>query len=35
VRLGRRSLGGGAGEARCDQDGGDVSGFNHFDKGGL
>jgi hypothetical protein len=35
VRLGRRSLGGGAGEARCDQDGGDVSGFNHFDNGGY
>ena len=32
VRLGRLSLGGGAGEACCDQDGGDLSGLNHFDK---
>jgi hypothetical protein len=32
VRFGRRSLGGGTGEARCDQYYGDLSSLNHFDK---
>ena len=35
MRLGRPSLGGGTGEARCDQDGCDGSGSDHFDKAGY
>jgi hypothetical protein len=35
VRFARRSLGGGTGEARCDQYYGEVPDLNHFDKAGY
>ena len=35
MRFARRSLGGGTGEARCDQYYGEVPDLNHFDKAGY